>query len=108
MGIIQEGSMSFLRFTKLFVERINLLVLLKKNFSQKLDNSKNLCYNKYVRLRGKQTLHLMRIWWNADTPHSKCGGVIRAGSSPAIRTWQGRARNERCRAVSKNLQRGKW
>ena len=28
----------------------------------------------------------MRVWWNADTPHSKCGGVIRAGSSPAIRT----------------------
>lgn len=56
MGIIQEGSVSFLRFTKLFVERINLLVLLKKNFSQKLDNFKNLCYNKYVRLRGKQTL----------------------------------------------------
>lgn len=49
MGIIQEGSVSFLRFTKLFVERINLLVLLKKNFSQKLDNFKNLCYNKYVR-----------------------------------------------------------
>ena len=46
--------MSFLRFTKLFVERINLLVFLKKNFSQKLDNFKNLCYNKYVRLREAQ------------------------------------------------------
>ena len=27
----------------------------KKIFEKKLDNFKNLCYNKYVRLRGKQT-----------------------------------------------------
>ena len=64
----------------------------KKIFEKKLDNFKNLCYNKYVRLRGETNLPLMRVWWNADTPHSKCGGEIRAGSSPAIRTWQGRAR----------------
>ena len=65
----------------------------KKIFEKKLDNFKNLCYNKYVRLRGKQT-----------SPSCGYGGtqtrqaqnllpfIRRAGSSPAIRTWQGRAR----------------
>ena len=78
--------MNFLRFTKLFVERINLLALLKKNFSQKLDNFKNLCYNKYVRLRGKQTLPSCGRGGTADTGDSKSpANSVRVRISPPAR-----------------------
>ena len=107
MGVLQEGSMNFLRFTKLFVERIKFLELHEKIFSQKLDNFKNLCYNKYVRLREAQSDEnpktfsipsTMRAWLElVYTADSKSVAARRASSNLAARTWQGRAR--RCVAA---------
>ena len=94
--------MNFLRFTKLFVERIKFLELREKIFSQKLDNSKNLCYNKYVRLREAQSDEnpktfsipsTMRAWLElVYTADSKSVAARHASSNLAARTWQGRAR----------------
>lgn len=73
-----------------------------KVFSKKLDNPKNLCYNKYVRLREAQSDEnpktfsipsTMRAWLElVYTADSKSVAARRASSNLAARTWQGRAR----------------
>ena len=65
----------------------------KKSLRKKLDNSKNLCYNKYVRLRGKQTLPPCGYGGTQTRQAQNLLPFIRrASSNLAIRTWQGRAR----------------
>ena len=60
----------------------------RKNFSKKsIDKFQNLCYTKYVRLRGKQTLHLARhdslclggIVINSEPPICGCDGMADIG-----------------------------
>ncbi len=74
----------------------------QKNLRKKLDNFKNLCYNKYVRLREAQSDEnpkifsipsTMRAWLElVYTADSKSVAARRASSNLAARTWQGRTR----------------
>ena len=59
---------------------------LKVFFKKKLDNFKNLCYNKYVRLRGKKTSPSCGRGGTADTGDSKSpANSVRVRVPPPVR-----------------------